>query len=342
MRNKKKVTITDVAKHAGVSITTVSHVINSTASISKEVKQQVYDSINRLGYEPLKASNFRQGQRMIACFIPDLRNEFYAQSVQSIFDTAWKYNYGVTVCDIKHLYSAKSQYLQNFIHNGISGIIFFGGTMDVELQIKSISNKVPVVLGDMHIPSTLTSHIDAVCTDNVSIMISTVKRLAKAGYRKIGYVSEDFLLANTIDRYEGFKLGLNSVGIPLDSKHVYISEKLRLNKVISGHDFMKEVLSKHDELPEVFMCTSDLIAIGIISALRENSYKVPSDIGIIGFDDISIASYSNPPLTTIAQDMAQIGRSCFMTLLERIENPSLSSREVMISAKFISRESLRL
>ncbi len=79
---KKRVTITDVAKHAGVSITTVSHVINSTASISKEVKQQVYASISTLGYEPQKASDFRQGQRMIACFIPDLRNEFYAQSVQ--------------------------------------------------------------------------------------------------------------------------------------------------------------------------------------------------------------------------------------------------------------------
>ena len=342
MRSKKKVTMADVAKHAGVSITTVSHVINNTAPISKQVRQQVYDSIRELGYEPLKASDFRQGQRMIACFIPDLRNEFYAQSVQSIFDTAWKYNYGVTVCDIKHLYSAKSQYLQNFIHNGISGIIFFGGTMDVELQIKSISNRIPVVLGDMHIPSTLTGHIDAVCTDNINIMMSTVRRLAKAGYRKIGYVSEDFLLANTIDRYEGFKLGLNSVGIPLDSKHVYISDKLRLNKVISGHDFMKEILASHDELPEVFMCTSDLIAIGIIGALRENSYKVPSDIGIIGFDDISIASYSNPPLTTIAQDMSQIGRSCFLTLLERIDNPNLPSREVMISAKFISRESLRL
>ena len=342
IKKRKRVSMSDVARDAGVSVTTVSHVINRTATISRETIQRVNESIVRLSYEPLPGSILKRGQRIIAVFIPDLGNEFYAKSVQAIFNSAWRNRYGIVVCDLRHTLQAESGYLRNFIQQGVSGVIFFGGTTNLEMQILQTSKIIPVVLGDMHIPNGLRSRVDAVCTDNELIMEQVVTRFAKAGYRKFGYISEDFLLANTRDRFDGYKHGLAQNGIVLNKEWLWVSQSLRLNKTASAYAFFSEVLKKKRPLPEIIFCTSDLIAIGVMSAMKQQGISVPGDVGIVGFDNISLSEYCEPRLTTVAQNMEKIGATCFSLLLERITQPNLPTREETIKAKLVIRDSVRM
>lgn len=335
---RKAVTMEDVAKEAGVSVTTVSHVINQTASITEEVCDRVRQAIQKLGYTPRASADLNRGQRIIGVFTPEISNEFYARSIQAVFEAAWEQDYAVMVCSMQHRHQAETSYIRSLIQSGVKGLIFFGGAMENERQIINAAKRVPVVLGDRRMPN---EPIDCVGTDNTEIMRRMIGRLARAGYSRIGYVSEDLIMNNCSDRYQGYKQGMAEHGLTVDERWVFLLPELRLNKAESTyHFFMSMDLS--GPLPQIFLCSSDLIAMGLMAALKAHGLRIPKDVGVVGFDDISLAAYSDPPLTTIAQDMQQLGRSCFRALLNRMENRNQTPQETIIRAKIVIRDSVRL
>lgn len=335
---RKTVTMEDVAKEAGVSVTTVSHVINQTASITEETADRVRQAITRLGYVPRASADLNRGQRIIGVFTPEISNEFYARSIQAVFQAAWEQDYAVMVCSMQHRHQAETSYIRSLIQSGVKGLIFFGGASENERQIINASKRVPVVLGDRRMPN---GPVDCVSTDNVDIMNRMVTRLARAGYTKIGYVSEDMIMSNCADRYQGYRQGMAANGLTADERWVYLLPELRLNKMENTYRYFKNTpLGRH--LPQVFLCSSDLIAVGLMAALKERGYHIPRDVGVVGFDDISIAAFADPPLTTISQDMRQLGRSCFQALLNRMENRNQTPQETIVRAKIVLRDSVRL
>jgi LacI family transcriptional regulator len=335
---RKTVTMEDVAKEAGVSVTTVSHVINQTASITEETSDRVRQAIVRLGYVPRASADLNRGQRIIGVFTPEISNEFYARSIQAVFEAAWEQDYAVMVCSMQHRHQAETSYIRSLIQSGVKGLIFFGGASENERQIIHAAKRVPVVLGDRRMPN---GPVDCVSTDNVDIMNRMVNRLARAGYTKIGYVSEDMIMSNCADRYQGYRQGMAANGLTADERWVYLLPELRLNKMENTYRYFKNTsLGRH--LPQVFLCSSDLIAVGLMAALKERGYHIPRDVGVVGFDDISIAAFADPPLTTISQDMRQLGRSCFRALLNRMENRNQTPQETIVRAKIVLRDSVRL
>lgn len=330
--------MSDVALLAGVSVSTVSHVINKTAPISAETVSKVQSAIATAGYRIPSSAMLRHGNRTIGIFAPDLANEFYSACIQCIFDEAWRCDYAVMVCDTHHRQGAASAYIQSLIANGVVGLIFLGGTEDEEAIVEA-SKHVPVVLGDRLM---LNHPLNAVITDNSAIMRQVITRLAGSGYRQIGFISQDLSMTNVKERYVGFKTGIEDNNLPLDSQMIHISSALRFNKADNAFRLMQKVLQSHTPLPQVYICSSDLIAMGVMSAFRAAGYRVPRDIGIIGFDGISTAAYTNPPLSTIAQDVRQIGLNCFSALRKQMEDFDLVPVTVVVNAKFVQRESVRL
>ena len=328
----------DVAERACVSVTTVSHVINKTANISAQTSLRVREAALALGYQPRAAAALNCGQRLIAVFIPDISNEFYGQSVQAIFDEAWRHEYAVMVCSMRH-HQARTQYIRGLIQNNVRGLIFFGGAPDGEQQILDAAKRVPVVLGDQRLRGAA---IDCVGTDNVDAMQRLISRLAHAGYSRIGYVSEEPVLSNSYDRYLGYKLGMEENRLAIESQWVFLWPELCMNKAENAFQRFSSVLSGGAELPQVFVCTSDLIAIGVMGALQSSGRRVPADVGVVGFDNISVAAYTQPPLTTVAQDMKQLGRSCFSALLNRMESSEHRAQDIVVHTKLIVRGSVRL
>ena len=188
------------------------------------------------------------------------------------------------------------------------------------------------------------SQIDALGTNNVDIMKQMVTKLARYGYQKIGYISEDIVMSNAYDRYAGFRLGMEDNGLEIDAQWVILDPNLRLSKNENAYEIMRGILSKTQKIPQVLLCSSDLIAIGVIAALKEKGYNVPKEVGVVGFDDISLAKFSTPQLTTIAQDMKQLGKISVRTLIQKIEHPEKMkvSEEIALGAKIVLRESARL
>lgn len=335
---RKAVTMEDVAREAGVSVTTVSHVINQTASITEETADRVRQAITSLGYTPRASADLNRGQRIIGVFTPEISNEFYARSIQAVFQTAWEQDYAVMVCSMQHKHQAETSYIRSLIQSGVKGLIFFGGASENERQIINAAKRVPVVLGDRRMPN---GPIDCVSTDNVDIMRRMVTKLARAGYTRIGYVSEDMIMSNCADRYQGYRQGMAENGLTAEDRWIYLLPELRLNKMENTYRFFRTAI-QNKGLPQVYLCSSDLIAVGLMAALKERGYHVPRDVGVVGFDDISIAAFADPPLTTVAQDMRQLGRSCFQALLNRMENRNQTPQETIIRAKIVVRDSVRL
>lgn len=335
---RKAVTMEDVAKEAGVSVTTVSHVINQTASISEETCDRVRQVIRKLGYVPRASADLNRGQRIIGVFTPEISNEFYARSIQAVFQAAWEQDYAVMVCSMEHRHQAETSYIRSLIHSGVKGLIFFGGAMENERQIINAAKRVPVVLGDRRMPS---EPIDCVGTDNTEIMRRMIGKLVRSGYTRIGYISEDLIMNNCADRYLGYKQGMAEHGLAIDDRWVFLLPELRLNKAENTYQFFTN-LERGYPMPQIFLCSSDLIALGLMAALKARGLRIPRDVGVVGFDDISMAAFSDPPLTTIAQDMHQLGKACFQALLNRMENRSQTPQEIIVRAKIVQRESVRL
>ena len=339
-QRRKAVTMEDVAKAAGVSVTTVSHVINRTAKLLPETQQRVQAAMEALGYLPRNSAALNRGSRTIGVFTPDISNEFYAKTVQAIFEAAWEQDYAVMVCSTQHHHKAGVSYVRSLLQQDIRGLIFLGSTAEEHSKIEAAAKQVPVVLGDQRLTDLPA---DCVGTDNAESMMQLVSRLVRSGYKRIGYVSEDPALLNARDRYEGYRTGMAQHGLTPEPETVILSEQLRLNKAENAFSVMQELLKQELRLPQVFLCSSDLIAMGVMTALKAAGYAIPRDIGVVGFDNISIAAYTEPPLTTVAQNMRQLGRSCFAALLRRMEAPdSHPYEQTVVRSKFIVRGSVRL
>lgn len=274
---RKSVTMEDVAKHAGVSVTTVSHVINQTASITEQTADRVRDAIAVLGYVPRTSAELNKGQRIIGVFTPEISNEFYARSIQAVFQAAWEQDYAVMVCSMQHRHQAETSYIRSLIQSGVKGLIFFGGASENERQIIHAAKRVPVVLGDRRMPN---EPIDCVGTDNTEIMRRMVGKLSRAGYSKIGYISEDLIMNNCADRYLGYKQGMAECGLPLDDRWIYLLPELRLNKTENTYAFFRDP-DRSRSLPQIFLCSSDLIAVGLMAALRERGVHIPREVGVV-------------------------------------------------------------
>ena len=329
----------DVAKAANVSIATVSHVINRTATISAQTTRRVQETMDALGYIPRDTAQLNTGNRTIGVLVPDISNEFFATIIQGITDEAWKHNYAVMVSNLRHHYSARSAYLRTLMQNNIRGIIMCGGSADDEQHIANIQKKVPVVLCDRNLPGV---NIDSVQTDNIGVMRQLIKQLSRYGYTKIGYISEDLIMSSPYDRYLGFRLGMEENNLMLHSNWVYLSSELRFSKSEKAYEMMMKILEKQVQLPQVFVCSGDLIAIGVMAALRSKGLKIPRDIGVVGFDNISQAAFTTPPLTTIAQDIYRLGTRSFQLLMNRLEDPKRPPEEVILKGKIINRDSVKL
>lgn len=217
-------------------------------------------------------------------------------------------------CDMTHDYKRLYHSMKALIEKDVDGIIFLGGSMDENI-ILGASEKLPVVLGDRKF---INQSLPSVMTDNITAVRNLIFRLKQSGYTKIGYLGERAEMSNVSDRYMGFKHGLEENGLKFYEEFVLEEKILMLDKVNNTYKLVKEKFSGVKHLPEVFVTTSDLIAVGAMGAFRELNVSIPKDIGVVGFDDISIASLTDPPLTTIAQDMERIGTTCFLSLLNTI------------------------
>jgi DNA-binding LacI/PurR family transcriptional regulator len=308
-RIKKRSTMEDVARMAGVTIGTVSHVINGTATISAATTARVKEAIEKLNYIPnVAAQNMRRKEnRQLGLLVPKLTNMFYSEMANAIMGEADKEHYTMMICGYEYSLEQEKKVLYNLLQNNVKTIIIANGHDDEEYIRELVGQGVHVILADRRSSEKGVSYV---AYNNVETAEKIVGFLKERGYERIGFISEPLVLNNLWDRFVGYKAGLEKYGYPYREEYVHISEKFRHGHAKNGYFYMKKLLKDHkrEELPNVFMVSSDMLAIGVIKAIGEAGYRIPEDFGIIACDNLEISAYLQPPLTTIKQDQMRLAQ----------------------------------
>jgi len=332
-----KATIKDVAKEAGVSIATVSRIVNDMpGQYNEKTKKRVVQTIEKLNYQPNAIARSLRNKKTctIGFVVPGLQ-PFFAEVLEGVQSVARKKGYSIVLCNTDYDPEQEEAYVVNLLERRVDGVIFTSGVMKDEHILRLKEEGIPIVLIEKFMQS---SDIPAVVIDNLSAAKKSVKHLLNLGHRKIGYISAPLELVPLRERFEGYKQALLENRVPYDSSVVYIEKTIKKEDLRSGYKIMKRILQQGN-FPKVFFIVSDTLAIGAIKAIKDFGMKVPDDIAIVGFDDIDIASFSDPPLTTMVQPKYQMGAKGMETLIKVMSGVKLRKKEIRLGVEIAVRGS---
>jgi len=325
-------TIADVARYAGVSVATVSHVMNRTRHVEPETAERVRAAIAALHYSPNSlARSLRRGEtKTIGLLLPDNSNPFFASVARQIEDAGFVAGYTVILCNSDGSAEKEERYLSVLMAKQIDGLIF-AGSSDHARVFSQLSAAVPAVLLDREIHSV---NVDTVLVDHDHGGYLAGRHLVGLGHSKIGVIGGPRDSSSSPARLRGFVRALGEAGVELPADAVVDSDY----HFAGGRLAMERLLTQVPDITAVFAC-NDLMAMGAITALRSRGLRVPDDISMIGFDDIPYAVTTWPPLTTIAQPVEKIGTRAVSLLLERVAEPAAHSRREVLMPVLVERES---
>lgn len=340
-KSKKKCTIYNVAAFAGVAPSTVSHVLNGTASISKETTDRVMEAVESLDYRPnANARSLRQKHsRIIGVILQDISSEYYAFCTSSILRCARNDNYVVLTSDANFSPEILEKSVMALIDRRVDGLIFIGGENDQSSIAMARNSGVPVVIGDRYLEG-----YPCVEFDNYNTTRNLVHALHDEGYRRFYYFGEmPEVQQNLTKRYEGFVQGMDECLVPAENWTAVLDERMHFNKWEASFEIFSDMLSHNCSWkePTVVITSNDMIAQGLIGAALKEGISVPEDLAVIGFDNINMSAYVKPSLTTVEQDPTLLGKRCFK-MLSQIIHKKYNLDNVMLDQKIIVRDSANI
>ncbi|WP_251026771.1 MULTISPECIES: LacI family DNA-binding transcriptional regulator [unclassified Bacillus (in: firmicutes)] len=301
------VTIKDVAKQAGVSVATVSRILNNLPGYSEKTKQRVEQVIESIGYQPNAVARglINRETKTIGVLVPDVSQLFANEVLAGVEERAHELGYTVMICKTNY---RTRDYLQTLYEKRVDGIIMVSGTITPDEYKQIEMMKVPVVL-----VATQTNYpIRFLKVDDYQASYDAAAYLIKKGHSRIGMIAgtkEDAVA--TIPRVKGFTDALNDAGIKVTNEMVTHGDY----HFKSGIECMDQLLSNDPSITGVF-CASDEMAAGALSFLYKQGIRVPEKLSVIGFDNTPTAEKAIPPLTTVAQPLYEMGRSSVQLLLD--------------------------
>lgn len=329
-----KVTIRDVARTAGVSVATVSHVINATHYVSPGLKTRVEEAIKSLNYHPDKIARAlnTKGIPLLALIVPDISNPYWSSVVRAVQDVTDKHNYSVIVCSSDGILEREIRSLQS-LTGWVSGIIFHPYHVSHD-KLREIIGDLPVVIiGYFTDNFGQAENWDQVVSNNLESTQTVVEYLMQLGHRRIACIKGPEDTPTSINRLAGFRKAFEVAGIPIHEDLIVPGDYTREG----GRSGMRSLLN-HTHPPTAVFCANDLSALGALEVAQQNGFHVPQDLSIVGFDDIDEASLASPPLTTVRQPPNHVGTITAETLIERLKGRKKPAT-VHIKGSLIVRES---
>jgi LacI family transcriptional regulator len=326
-------TIREVAEKVGVSMTTVSHVINDTRFVSPDVRQRVLAAMQELHYRPnAVARSLRQGRtQTIGLILPDSSNPFFAEIGRSIEDAAFQQGFSVILGNTQGDTKRENMYVDVFSKKQVDGILFVA-TGDHADSLQFLQRReMPVVVVNRNLNGI---DVDQVFTDNHQGGYQATRHLIDLGHRRIACIAGPSDLTLGADRVVGYSQALEEASLAYDAALVMAGDY----QPASGYAVTERLLALAAPPTALFAC-NDLMAIGALRALAHHGRRVPAEVSVIGFDDIELARFTNPPLTTIAQDKVATGAQAVNTLVARISANDLTLVHRVLPTRLVVRES---
>ena len=328
---KSTVTIYDVAEKAGVSISTVSKVLNNTGSIAEKTRQKVRETMRELNYQPSVVASVKKRIQTIGLLIPSIANPFMAEVARSIEDHVKKFGFSLLVCSTDNHLDNELEYISILKQKYVDGIILATGLNDYKAIKELINAEIPVALLSRDIPSLA---VDTVLVDDFLGGYEAVQYLISLGHRKIAIITENINWSVVRARVQGYRQALEEAGLEYDENLVLLDN----TTLDAGKQATRKLLDL-PEPPTAIFASTEFLAIGAVKSARELGIHVPKDLSIVGFDDTILATVCDPPLTTIAQPIQEMGKKVVELLVEEIEGPKETKQRIVLSPKLVVRES---
>lgn len=328
-------TIKDVAKAANVSVATVSRVLHNLTGFSDKTKQKVLEAVEELGYQPnaIARGLINKRTQTIGVLFPDVSSNFSSDILHGVEDAAHEKGFSVIVCNTAEDGKRTMKYLQVLREKQIDGIVFTSEFLKDEYYEALNDMRVPVVLVNTQ---THKHMIPYVKVDDRQAAYQATDYLIRNGHREIAMISGTLTdpIAGT-PRVEGYKQALADHGIEVDEDRIAYGNFGHE----SGRQAMHKLLAEAPSFTAVF-AASDEMAVGAMGAAFEKGLKIPDDLSIIGYDDLNISRMIYPPLTTVHQPLADMGRLATEKLIALIENTSQVSSSI-VSHYIVERQTVR-
>jgi LacI family transcriptional regulator len=318
---RRPASIKDVAVEAGVSATTVSHVLSGKRPVNAQTAARVRDVVDRLGYLPASLARSLQAgsTSVIGLLVPDISNAFFAELAKGVEDTAHELGYGVILCNTEFDAAREDRYLGLIRSRFVDGIVYAAGSVPSQQRLESLLGRFPIALVDEHVDG-LEQTLFATA-DHRSGGRLVGKHLRGLGHRRALVLSGPAALTSSADRTTGFVQGFGGTVVELAGDF----------KQRSGYELVRASLSAGRRDFTAVFAANDLMALGAIAALREARVGVPDDVSVAGFDDISFAALAFPSLTTVYQPAYDMGRTATAQLLQYIARGEMppASRHIL-------------
>lgn len=333
------VTIKDIAERLGVSPATVSLALNGRHGVNEETRLSVLNLANELGYRSTASKKTAAHQGVINFLIyrksgSILTNtQFFTRLIEAVEKAARAHHYALTIT-----YCDGQEQLMPCITEAAAaqalGILMLGTEMEQDDLPIVAKAPLPIVVLDNELTA---SPLDMVSIHNLDGVWQSVQYLHNRGLSDIGYLRSAIPITNFEMRYLGYTYAMNQFDKKIDMAKVYeLSPALE-----AAQQDMNSLLERGCALPQAFIADNDLIALGAVRALQQRGLRIPEDIAVIGFDNIPLAEYSQPPLSSIEVSSEDLGKSAVETLRWRIRNPKARPRNVATGTELIIRESVQ-
>ncbi len=328
---KRIATIYDVAESAGVSIATVSRVMNAPSRVSLLSKKKVLAAMEKLEFTPKAdaVARARRNFRRVGVIVPFLTSPSFVQRIRGITEALSSTEYELIIYSVETEAQLHDYYASLAVTRRVDGLIVLALPVNNEDVNHFKEHHLPVVLVEIE-----HSGLSGIQIDNISGGKLAAEYLIKKGYRSFGFIGEEgqppYSLHATDQRLEGYRRALEKNGLSLDESFI-LFHKFGMTSAVEA----VRTLLKKDKRPDAIFASSDMDAAVVIKAAREMNMRIPEDIAVIGFDDIDMADYMG--ITTINQSLDESGRTAVELLLEKMKNPERTSRNIMLTLNIVER-----
>ena len=331
---KNRISMREISELAGVSVATVSRVINDNGRFSEKTRQRVKRVIDEYDYIP---SAIARGLRtnkveVIGIIVPDIVNEFFARLALIVQKELFRYGYSTLIYNTDEIDEIEQKHISALIAQNVSGIIHISDDHKIKRQMLRLN--VPTVYVDRTRLGDEQGNCATVESDNEMGGYMAGRELISAGCKNPIILADERKLMTQINRYKGYLRALTENQMVLPQDAVLYVEKVDYE---TAYKKVADYLHTGREVDGIF-ATTDWLAVGAIKCLSDHGYKVPQQVKVVGFDDISIAAFGPIPLTTIKQDVDTIGSFASETLINMMAGAKVTEKNQTIPVTLIKRE----
>lgn len=310
----EKVTIKEVAEKANVSIATVSRVLNNNYPVSEDARLRVLEAIGELNYQPNGVARSLKSKRthMIGIVVADITNPYFMQIAKGIESVVSNKGYNLIFCSTNENPTRELKLLRLLNEKRVDALVLASCDKDGSYVRQLIEHGTPVVLVDRKIYGL---NADTIVEDNFNAAYNITNYLINKGHRKISIVNGLLNISTGLERFEGFKKALEDNNLPIYKEYILQGN---FNREDSYNAVKNMIAKQKDDLPTAIFAANNLMAEGAMIAIYENGLRIPEDISLVSFGDLSVPQLINPKLTLVSQNAYTIGQKAGEIALERI------------------------